>query len=145
MIGGDMVNAKEFLRQPKLIDIKIQNKLAEKERWKSIAFGISANNDSERVQSSGSKQKMADAVGKYVDIERQIDETIDKLIDAKKDVLSVIEQLEPNEYDVTHKRYIQDMTFDEIAFVYKKSKSWATTIHGNALQSVQKILDEREK
>lgn len=139
------MNAKDFLRQPKLLDIKINNKLAEKDRWKSIAFGISANNDSERVQSSGSKQKMADAVGRYVDIEKEIDAQIDKLIDTKKDVLSVIEQLEPNEYDVAHKRYIQDMTFDEIAFAYKKSKSWATTIHGNALQSVQRILDEREK
>ena len=136
------MTAKELLRQPLLIDVKIRNKIAEKDRWRMVAFGITANNDGERVQSSGSQQRMADAVGRYVDIEAEINAEIDRLVDAKKAVLNVIEQLELTEYDVLHKRYIQGMTFDEIAFDYGKSKSWATTMHGNALQSVQKILDE---
>ena len=136
------MNAKEFLRQPMLIDIKIRNKIAEKERWKMVAFGITAKSDGDRVQSSGSQQKMADSVGRYIDLEREIDAEIDKLVDAKKAVLNLIERLEVIEYDVLHKRYIQGKTFDEIAFDYGKSKSWATTVHGNALQNVQKMLDE---
>lgn len=139
------MTAVEFLRQPLLIDKKIRNKLAEKERWKLVAFGISANNDSERVQSSGSKQRMADYVARYVDIEKEIDAEIDRLIDVKKDVVSVIERLKTNEYDVLHKRYIQGMTPDEIAFELKKSNSWVKAKHKDALKSVQKILDEREK
>lgn len=138
------MNAKEFLQQPKSLDVRIRNKLAEKERWRLVAFGITPKNESERVQSSGTSQKMADAINRYVDIEAEIDAEIDAMIDAKKDIVRVIEQLETTQYDVMHKRYIQEMTYDEIGFAYGKSKSWATTIHGEALQSVQRILDRRE-
>lgn len=138
------MTAIEFLQQPLLIDKRIRNKLAEKEQWKSVAFGVVANNDSERVQSSGSQQKMADAVARFIDIEKEIDEEIDRLVDIKKDVLKVIEQLKPNEYDVLHKRYIQGMTPDEIVYEVQKSKSWVKAYHKKALRNVQNILDERE-
>lgn len=139
------MNAKDYLKQLRKLDIMIQNKLAEKEQWKGVALGITAQMGGERVQSSGSKQKMADAVNRYVDIEREIDEYIDKLIDAKKDVINVIERLDATHYDVLHKRYIQGMSYDEIGYVCGQSKSWATTTHGHALKNVQKILDERER
>ena len=137
--------AKEFLRQPKKLDKMIENKLIEKEQWKAIATGTAAQMGGERVQSSGSQQKMADAIGRYIDIEKEINETIDKLIDEKKDVISVIEQLELTEYDIMHMVYIQYLTLEEAAMAYCNSYSWATTIHGRALKNVQKILDEREK
>ena len=140
------MNAKDFLKQLRKLDIMISNKLAEKDQWKAVALGITAQMGGERVQSSGSQQKMADAVNRYVDIEKEIDEYIDRLIDAKKDVINVIEQLDATQYDVLHKRYIQDMSFDEIGYACGgKTKSWATTTHGHALKNVQLILDERER
>lgn len=139
------MNAKEFLRQPKKLDKLIENKLIEKEQWKNIAIGTTSQMNSERVQSSGSQQKMADAVGKFVDIENEIDEYIEKLIDVKKDVISVIEELNATEYDILHKVYIQYITLEEISILYGKTYSWSTTVHGRALKNVQKILNERGK
>jgi hypothetical protein len=37
------------------------------------------------------------------------------------------------------------MTFDEIGAAKHKSKSWATTVHGRALQNLNVILDGRDK
>ena len=120
----------------------IQNKLIEAEQWKAIATG-SIQIGGERVQSSGSQQKMADAVSKYIDIENEINNEIDILYDTRKDVLSVIEQLNANEYDFLHKVYVQYLTLSEVAEIYGNSYSWATTRHGIALKNVQKILDGR--
>ena len=139
------MNAREFLKQPKKLDKMIENKLNEKEQWKCIATGTTAQMGGERVQSSGSQQKMADAVVRFVDIEKEIDRCIDNLVDTKKDVIAVIEQLNASEYDLLHKIYIQFFTLQEVAYLYDKSISWAKTVHKRGLKNVQKILDERKK
>jgi hypothetical protein len=136
------LEAKDFLRQVKSIDLRITNKLIEQKQWMDIALGITANMDGERVQSSGSQSKMADAVTRCVDMEQEIDALVDKLVDTKREVIRVIERLDsPTEYDVMHRRYIQFQSLQEIADHYKMEYGWATTVHGRALKNVQKIID----
>jgi hypothetical protein len=138
------MDAKCFLRQVEKLDARIRNKLIEQQQWRDIALGITANMDGERVQSSGARSKMAEAVEKCVDMEREIDGLIDSLIDTKKEVIAVIEQVDsPIEYDLLHKRYIQKMQLQDIADEYGREYGWATTTHGRALKSVQDILDCR--
>lgn len=138
------MKAKDFLKQLKKLDAMITNKLIEREQWKNIATGSTGVSDGERVQSSGSQQKMADAVARYIDIEKEIDRIIDTLVDTKKDVISVIETLDVTEYDILHKHYVQYIELADIAIIYDKSYSWITTKHGRALQKVQEILDGRK-
>lgn len=140
-----MMNAKKYLQQIYKIDMIIQNKMIEKEQWESMATSITAASDGERVQSSGSQQKMADAVVKYVELEAEIDRYIDLLIDTKKEVIRSIESLPAVEYDILHKVYIQYKDLYDVAAEYGKTYSWATTAHGRALKHVQGILDERKK
>lgn len=138
------MDAKTYLSQVKKLDLQIANKLIEKEQWKDIALGITANMDGERVQSSGAKSKMASAVEKCVDVEAEIDSLVDKLIDVKKEVIQTIESLDsPMEYDLLHKKYIQFMTFEEIADHYGREYTTITTAHGRALKNVQAILNEK--
>lgn len=137
------MNAKEFLRQIKKLDRLIENKLIEIQRWKDIANNTTATLSGERVQSSGNPQKIADAIGRYIDLEREINQDIDKLVDTKKDVIGVIEQLNATEYDVMHKIYVQYLTLEDVADAYDRTYSWVTTIHGRALKHVQNILNKR--
>jgi RNase H-fold protein (predicted Holliday junction resolvase) len=139
--GCEKVEAKEFLKQPERLDLRIKNKLIEKQQWKEIALGITANMDGERVQSTGAKSKMAEAVIKCVDMEAEIDSLVDELIDTKKEVIQTIERLDsPTEYNVLHMRYIQYKSLQEIADHYHRDYGWATTTHGRALKSVQELL-----
>lgn len=138
------MNAKLFLRQLRKLDRMIENKLIEKDQWKNIASGTSSPALGEKVQTSSNPQKMADAVCKYIDMEYEIDKYIDTLVDAKNDVINVIEQLDATEYDILHKRYVQYLELVDIADMYGKTYSWVTTVHGRALQNVQTILDQRE-
>lgn len=136
--------AQVYLEQVQKLDSIIRNKMIEKNQWREIALGITANMDGERVQSSGTKSKMADAIQKCVDIEAEIDGLIDQLIDLKIEVTRTIEQLDsPIEYNILHMRYIQYMEFQEIADHFKQQYTWATTTHGRALKSVEKKLNNK--
>lgn len=145
--------AKEFLGQIKKINVMIENKIAEVEHWKSVALGIVPSGvdikvngvvqQMDKVQASGSQQKMADAICKYIDLQAEINADIDNLIDTRKNIIETIELLEAEKYDLLHKVYVQGFTLDEVAEVYGFSYSWATTLHGRALKDVEKTLDER--
>lgn len=136
--------AREFLQQVRKRDCIVNNKMIERDQWKAMATSATAPMGGERVQTSGSQQRMADAVGRYVDIEAQINEYIDQLYNAKRDVLAVIERLDVREYDLLHKVYIQYIPLAELAVIYDCSYSSITTTHGRALQHVEEILNERE-
>lgn len=141
---AEICDAKSFLRQVEKLDVRISNKLIERQQWRDIALGITANVGGERVQASGSQHKMADAIEKCVDMEAEIDALVDSLIATKREVIATIEKLEsPTEYDVLHKRYIQFLDLQEIADCYGKEYGWATTTHGRALKNVQNILDRK--
>ena len=139
------MKAQEYLKQYKKQQSIIANCLAEVARWEDIALSITGNTEGVRVQSSGSKQKMADAIDEYTDIKAEIKQEIAVAEEIQREIKKTIKQLKEAEYDVLHKVYIQGMEFKEVAFSKNKSVSWATSVHGNALTSLQQILDEREK
>ena len=149
------MEAKEFLSQAEKIDLMIENNLAEIVQWRNIAEGLSSAGESikingvlhnmDKVQTSKKLDKMGDAVVKMLEIIEEYELHIEELKRVKKEIASVIELLKPIEYDFLHKAYIQHLSLSQIAGMYRKSYSWATTVHSNALQSVQKILDERDE
>lgn len=137
------MRAIDFLLQLKKLDKMIENKLIEIEKWKAIATGTTAHLGGERVQSSGNQQKTETAILKFVEIEEEIYRCIDDMISTKKDVITVLEQLNASEYDLLHKMYVQYFTLQEIAEINDKSISWAKTIHRRGIKNVQRILDRR--
>ena len=137
------MTAKEYLKQIDKLDALIKNKLIEAQQWKDIAYGITAQMGGERVQSSGDQQKMASAIDKYVDIEREIDEHIDRLVDLRNEVISTIEKLEKDEYELLHLVYVQHVSLKDAADQMNYSYSWVTWVHGKALLNVQRIIDNK--
>ena len=147
------MRAKDFLLQLKKLDRLIENKLIERDQWLSMATSTTAASAPAtgiRVQSSGNQQKMATAIERYIDIESDLNVCIDRLYDEKQKIIRIIEQLDLIQYDILHKMYVGVMknhkthylSFDEIADLYDRSYSWATTMHGIALKNVQKIIDD---
>lgn len=138
------MRAKDYLKRIEKLDAVIQNKRIEKEQWEDIARSVTGQMGGERVQSSGSQQKMADAMDNAVDIGSEIDSLLLKLAAEKQEIISTIEQLNATEYDLLHKVYVQHIDLYGVAEVYDKSYSWVTTVHGKALKSLQKILNQRD-
>ena len=134
------MKAKRYLEQVYYLDDIIANKNAEIEYWQTVAEGLSMGSQGERVQSSGNQQKMATAVCKYTDLEKEVK----KLQERRSEITATIEHLGFQEYDLLHKVYLQGRLLKEIAADKKKSYSWATKTHKNALKNLQKLIDERE-
>jgi DNA-directed RNA polymerase specialized sigma24 family protein len=138
------LTAQKFLQRVAMIDIIIENKLIEQRQWKDLALSITANMGGERVQSSGAKSRMAEAVDKCIDAEHEIVEAVNRLVKEKQEVVRTIEQLySPTEYKILHFRYIQHISLEDIAVILNKEYTWVTTTHGRALKSVQNILQEK--
>lgn len=137
-----MYSVIEFLQQIGKYEVIIHNKLIEVQQWKALAENTTSILTPDKVQSSGHPQKLAEAVERYISIENEINEYIDKLYDAKKEVISKIELLEPVQYDILHKIYVQFMTLQEVADSYVKSYSWAQKQHIIALENLKTIISK---
>lgn len=138
------MKSKEYLMQVKKLNKLIENKLIEKEQWYSIATGITASSsDGDRVQSSGSQEKMADAVCKMIELQDEINRLVDMYIDSKQGVIKTIEQLPVDEYDVLHKMYIQGKTMKQIAAICGKSYDWVKITHRQGMRDVQTFLGKK--
>lgn len=134
--------AQLFLERVEMLDTIVANKLVEQQQWKALATSISVNMDGEKVKSSGSKSRMADAVIKCIDMEAEIDAAVDNLIEEKRKVIQTIEKLySPTEYKILHLRYIQGFSLADIAEKLNREYTTITTTHGRALKNVQRILD----
>ncbi len=133
--------AQVYLERVEKLDTIIENKLIEQRQWRDLAMNITANMGGERVQSSGTKSKMADAINRCIDMEGEIAEVVDKLIAEKQKIVKTIESLySPTEYKILHMRYIQHISLSDIADNLNRDYSWVTTTHGRALKNVQNLL-----
>lgn len=133
------MTTKEYLNQVDRLNRMIDNKLAEIYQLKTLVCSISVATDSEKVKSSGSQDKMGDTIAKIVDMEKEADEMIDKMLDIKKKIVKQIESIKnTNYYDVLCCRYIGRMTFEKIAEKINYSEKQTRRIHDLALEEFEK-------
>lgn len=136
-----MRDTKEYLKQIQRIESMIESKMAEIAHLKSAAVNISPGYGGERVQASGKHDKIAETVVRYVDIEREIDSLVDLLVEKRREIISVIEEVtHPLQYAVLSKHYIQYKTFGQIAEEEHYSYWYILEIHGAAVKRVRDIL-----
>lgn len=140
-VRGDDMTTEEYLDQIKKIDAIIIHKDEEYRRWSELASGLGDFSVTERVQSSRNLHQIPDAIAKYIDIEREIEELKRK----RAEIIKTIEQLPSVEYKIIYKLYVKDYTRKEVAYDFGMSLEWVKKRKNKALRLIQKILDERNK
>ena len=142
------LRAKDYLGEIKRLDTLIQNKTKEKEKWEAItmdkATSVTASMDGERVQSSGSKHKMADTVDSGIDRVRRIEKRIKELYAEMDAIIAIIDGLPEAESDILHKIYVQYMEMKEVAASRNEAYSTVSHKHTAALKMVDDILQEKK-
>jgi DNA-directed RNA polymerase specialized sigma24 family protein len=134
-----------FLERVEIIDAIVPNKLIEQRQWRELAKSITANMEGEKVQSSSSQSKLADAVARCIDMEGEILQAVENLIAEKGKVIATMEKLDnPIEYKILHMRYIQYIELNDIADMLHMEYTNVTTTHGRACKHIQAILDGKE-
>jgi len=157
-----MVDVEKYLKQVDFIDKKIENKLSEKQQWEDLAYKLTANSgesvlirtangklelqNAEKVQASGRGDTMSKAIIECLRVVEEINETVSELVRVKTEFEKTIERLSSiTEYDILYKRYLLHIELTDIAELYGKEYTWATTTHGRAKASLQRILNKKEK
>lgn len=143
MRRGRTERAKKYLKQIEKLDALIESKLAEVEMWRSVAFSVTAPIGGERVQSSGNQQKMANAIVNYLYLDDD-ENGIKQLKAERQKIISVIESLNVTEYKLLHKVYVLGYSLADAAATEGKGYTWATTVHGRALQNVERTLRDKD-
>lgn len=138
------MKAINYLKQIKIMDAKINADIDELASLEALATRTTSVLGGDRVQSSGSQQKMADSVAKIVDLREQINTEIDRFIDYKQEARELISDCEAECITLISKRYFQFKTWESIAVDMNFTYQWVSGgLHQKALAQVQKALDER--
>lgn len=137
------MTAKQYLSQISRLNKMIANKLSEIYQLKSMALNISVLNEEDKVQTSGSKDRIGDMVAKMVDLEKEAQEYVNTYTDLRRKVIIQIDSI-PKEthYKVLFSKYIEDKTFDVIAEEMGYSWRQVIRIHGAALTEFEKLYGE---
>lgn len=136
------MNAKEYLGQIYYLDVKIKDKSAELETYRSNLYSIKTSTDyGMKVQHSYDEDKIANLINKITDTEDEINSMIDSLILDKVHIISTIDRIkEADVYDVLHKRYVQYKSFPEIADETHHSFRWVFNQHRKGLEQIEKLI-----
>ena len=128
------------------MDAKINADIEELASLEALATKTTSVLGGERVQSSGSQQKMADCVAKIVDMKDRINAEIDRYIDYKREARELLSECESECITLISKRYFQFKTWEEIAVDMNFTYQWVSGgLHQKALAQIQRALDEREE
>ena len=129
---------KEYLRQLRTAEIKIEQKEEELERLKASLESISTGTDSERVQTTP-RDKVSEDVPQMVDLKREIESDIKALLILKNKIINEIHSMDNPVYiDILYKRYVQYKSLEEIAVEMSYSYTRLRHLHGRALQGFKK-------
>ena len=134
------MTAKEYLRQLKYLDNRINAKLLEREQIRTIAEKTTVSL-SEKVQTSSSGTKMDDVVVRLVELEELINKDIDKLVELREEAGNKINRISNDKYKIVLSMYyLSNKTFEEVAELTNMSFRWVHKLHGRALKEFEKIL-----
>lgn len=136
---------KEYLRQLRTAEIKIEQKEEELERLKASLESISTGTDSERVQTTP-RDKVSEEVPQKVDLEEEINADLGALLMLRNKIINEIQSMDNPVYiNILYKRYVQYKSLEEIAVEMNYAYGYIKRIHGHALLAFGKSKRGNQK
>lgn len=139
------MTAKEYLQQLRMLDIKIRHRKEQVEELRALAMcSGSFASDGDRVQTSGSGDRMSEQVARYVDLQAEVEEIIRGYTERKDRIIREIHELSDARYvEVLFKRYVEFKRLDVIASEMGYTYEWIRMVHGHALQAFSRKYFEK--
>ncbi len=127
---------KQYLRQLERINIIINQKQLQLDELRVIGSGFKAiDYAADRVQTSPT-DRMAEVMARWVDMESEINETIDRYVDTKNRIINEIHRLQDTRYiSILYKRYVEFKPLVTVAYELSYDYKWTCKLHGDALQA----------
>ena len=128
------MEAKEYLLQYKDAQREVDRLINERARWIARATKVTPTYTGMPHGDSG-EDRMQDAVERLSEVEKELNEKIDKLVDLRREVEAVVSTIgDPLLETVLRYRYIDCMSFEKIAVIMDYSYDHVIRLHGWALK-----------
>lgn len=131
------MNAKEYLSQAMYIDQRINSKLEQVTRLRENVTNCTATLSDMPRPDSPNKQRMEETICKIVDLEREINADIDRLVDLKAEARKAINAVsDPVQQLILELRYLCYKPWNEIMTELGYSEPTIYRLHGEALKKI---------
>ena len=138
--AGEDMTAKDYLSQAYRIDQRINSKIEQVQSLRDISTKVSATLTHAPPSGSRNVHRMEDVIVKMVDLEDDINKDLNRLIDLKREIVTVIKCVESLELQtLLEQRYLCFRTWEQIAVELNYNLRWIHRLHKKALDEVEII------
>lgn len=131
------MTAKEYLSQAYRLDQRINSKIEQVASLNELATKCTSTLTGMPRNPNRASSTMADAVEKIIDLQNEINHDIDRLVDLKREIVTVIKAIENPEYQtLLEKRYLCFLTWEKIAVDMGYDLRWLYRVHKRALDEI---------
>ena len=132
------MTAKEYLGQAYRLDQRINRKLEQVLSLRELTTKATATMSDMPGGGSRNVYKMQDIIGKIVDLENEINADIDKLVDLKREMVTVIKAVtDPELQTLLELRYLCFKTWEQIAVDMQYSTRNIYKLHDTAIGAIK--------
>lgn len=131
------MTSKEYLSQAYRLDQRINSKLEQVESLNHLAAKVNTTLTGMPKNPNRAASTMADVVAKIIDLQQEINSDIDRLVDLKRELVTIIKAVANTEYQtLLELRYLCFKTWEQIAVEMNYTVRNVHLLHKEALQSV---------
>lgn len=135
----DIKSVKDYLNQLRFLDKVINQILAEIYELRISATSIGAIQNKEKVQTSPNYDKIGSIVAKIADMEKQVDELVDKRADLRHKIQKTILRMEKERHrEILWMKYIDGKSIYQIADELEMQPRGCKKAHNKALEEFGK-------
>ena len=132
------MTAKEYLGQAYRLDQRINSKIEQVASLNELATKCTSSLTGMPRNPNRASSTMADAVAKIIDLQAEINRDIDRLVDLKREIVSVIKSIDNLEYQtLLEKRYLCFLNWEQIAVDMGYDLRYLHKLHNRALLKVE--------
>lgn len=131
------MTAKEYLSQAYRLDQRINSKLEQVSSLNELATKCTSTLTGMPHSPNRGSSTMADAVTKIIDLQAEINSDIDRLVDLKREIVTIIKAVDNTEYQtLLELRYLCFKTWEQIAVDMNYRVRNVHILHNEALEKV---------
>ncbi len=128
------MDTKDYLSQLWHINKRIDLKLEELSRLRSMTTKVTASFSDMPRSATRNVHSLEDAISRLIDLEEEINNDIDEFVDLRDDIIETIKSIEyPQHRLILEMRYIHRMSFDKICAELFYSPTHIYRMHNEAL------------
>ncbi len=141
------MKVKEYLEQIRWLDIKINDKISERDSLWSMATKVTPTLSHDKGSGNNVSDKVGNIVAKIVELDEEINKQIDDFIDLKTKIVKQIEKLENDKFSrILYKKYVEYKDLSVIACELHYDYKYILNLHGYALKAFnEQILKVMEQ